>query len=169
MFNYYFNDYLIKDTTDPISYSLMKIDWRIFGTFTYNRKYFLKNDIKEKEMVSVCPKMFFFALRSRFRIKKKNFELYYLNETDEMLKTHIHFLLSKKTLQNVNYFDLVEFCVVKWNSLNGLYNTQKDIQLIDTSRKENLVRYVCKRKTGINGIADNDYYMSKTLFRTLSK
>ncbi|NBP02612.1 MAG: hypothetical protein EBU90_21325 [Proteobacteria bacterium] len=170
MFNCYYNNRIIKDTTDPIYYSLMKVDWRFFCTFTYNKRFFIKNDIKEQEMLKVVPKKFFNSLRSYFRLKNKELEYYCIHEKDDNLRTHIHCLISRNCAKHINYFDFINFTVSRWNSLNGGYNTQKDIQLVRQDKKQELVRYVSKRAfCPRQGIQDNDYFLSKGLFKSLIK
>jgi hypothetical protein len=168
MFNCYYNDYLIKDTTDPIFYSLLKVEWRLFCTFTYNRYFFINNNINEEEMIKVIPRRFFNSLRSYFHLKNKEFEFYCIHEKDLLLKTHIHFLVSKNCSEHINYFEFISFAVSKWNSLNGNFNTQKDIQLVNEATKKELVRYVSKRDfCPKQGIQDLDYYLSDGLKRRL--
>lgn len=170
MFNFYYNDHFIKDTTDPIYYSLLKVDWRFFCTFTYYRYFFVKNKIPESEMIKVVPKMFFNATRAYFKLKNNDFQFYCIHEKDTLLKTHMHCLISSKCSKHINYFRFIEFAVGKWNSLNGDFNTQKDIRLVNYETKRDLVRYVSKRDfCPRNGIIDLEYFVSKGLKKELIK
>jgi len=121
-------------------------------------------------MIKAVPKMFFNATRARFRLKNNEFQFYCIHEKDTLLKTHMHCLISKKSTKHINYFKFIEFAVGKWNSLNGDFNTQKDIQLVNCESQKDLVRYVAKRNfCPKNGIEDLNYYLSKGLLQTLMK
>jgi len=166
MFNFNDNGIIVKDTTDPIVYSLDKIKWRLFTTLTFNQKT-LCVPFKPKKIVAIeKTKILLNSLRGYFKISKRNYIFYCLYERNEANEIHLHLLISQKALKNINYFDLIEFITRKWDSLNDHVNVQKDIQLVDQKRIKQLTRYVSKRKASFReGINDLDYFIPKSFFR----
>jgi len=168
MFNFNDNGIIVKDTTDPIVYSLNNIKLRLFTTLTFNQKA-LNEPFKPKKAVIIeKTKIFLNSLRAYFRISKRNYIFFCLYEKNQAHDIHLHLLFSQKALNNINYFDLLEFITRKWDALNLQEKVEKDIQLVNQSKIKNLTRYVSKRKANQkDGIIDLDYFIPKSFFKEI--
>lgn len=168
MLNFYDGSRLIRDTTDPICYSLDRIKWRLFVTLTFNQNA-LKDPFRPKKAIILQKtKIFLNSLRGFFRISKRTYIFFCLYEKNEAQDIHIHLLLSEKAFKDINYFDIIEFITRKWDNLNQDECVQKDIQLINQDRVKQLTRYVSKRSASIkSGIRDLDYFIPNSFVKEI--
>jgi len=160
MFNIHDGFRVIKDTTDPIYYSLDKIKWRLFVSLTFSQKSLSSKVYPKSYIIKTKAKLLLNSLRGYFRIPKRKYIFYCLYEKSGSGDIHLHLLLSRKSLVNINYFYLVEFIQRRWNELNDGFDVQKDIQLVVQSKAKRLTRYLSKRKASVRtGIQDLEYYI----------
>jgi len=168
MFNVYDGFRIIKDTTDPICYSLDKITWRLFVSLTFSQKSFSSKVYPKSHIIKSKAKLLLNSLRGYFRIPKRKYIFYCLYEKNGSGDIHLHLLFSRKSLNNINYFYLVEFIQKRWNELNSGLDVQKDIQLVVQRKAKRLTRYLSKRKASYRtGIQDLEYYIPTSFIKEI--
>lgn len=168
MFNVHDGFKVIKDTTDPIYYSLDKIKWRLFVSLTFSQQCLSSKVYPKSYIIKSKAKLLLNSLRGYFRIPRRKYIFYCLYERNGSGDVHLHLLFSTKSLNNINYFYLVEFIQRRWNELNDGCDVQKDIQLVVQRKAKRLTRYLSKRKASYRtGIQDLEYYIPNSFIQEI--
>jgi len=162
--------YRTKDTTDPIWYSLNKVNYRLYITFTF----FYESQKEESQKGNIIRteilKRFFYIFRAYFKMNKKELEMFYCFEKNLNDEYHVHCIISNKGIERYSFIFLYNFIVNIWNRVCNAPFSIIDIKEVDNHTKRDLVRYIAKRKKNFKfGIEDKNYYISDGLLSALKR
>ena len=170
--------------THPIFDSLIRIEWEIFGSMTWNNRLY-RRDTPEAEKKRFAD--FYLLIRRACQLldlEKDEIEFFVTNERGVAGECHLHFLIAKRGLRKVAV-DIV--CL----TLNFLWakNVQlttpsidansapmggrgvADIKPFDQKRKVEGVRYVCKREFDVFSVKEHEaeYKLSIALVKHIAE
>lgn len=163
----------------PIFYSLMKVEWAIFGNLTWKKPSYRKDNPRAEQDRFNC----FYSLVRRtcqsLQLKQKEIQYFVTNERGNASECHLQFLIGKNGLRDMPFDRVCLTMQFLWDNhlqltKNGIQSNRtlwgaggrRQIEPFEPKQKIALVAYVCKRERDNFG---NEYPASYKLSIALVK
>jgi hypothetical protein len=117
-----------KRLINPISESLSKIDWKIFGCLTFDNNKFthdlkFSEDLRKKEFLNLMN-----GIRGEFRLRGRDLMFYGKSEFGVAKRGHYHFLVGESGLETIQASKLASRMAAMWTDKNHYRGEQVKIE-----------------------------------------
>lgn len=163
----------IRDS-DPIAHHLLKIEWSVFGTVTWDDPMARIDSPEGEQLRRHDFDRFILKTATVFKLRPKNIAVYQSMERGAASQCHYHFLIAKKGLEKVT--DIAQLCmtmeqiwkeVILADSPRNADAKRVDIVPFKSELHAEGVRYVTKRERNAAGQLDRVDFMSPRLMKML--